>query len=345
MTVARDLVRNASCDLDSSLTAVMCVESGLLEAMTVRLVESLRKFGGRFRDIQVIAVKPRRGPPLVKSTLTRLDELGVRFVSRAATSKYSWYHFLNKPLTLLAAEEYVTTESIAWLDADLLFFGEPTSLGLSSQTDFSASAPDNDVMASGGPADPNDVCWRVIADILGVVLEQLPYQVTRVEKRRIRLYWQGGIFVYRRQSGFSQTYMTSCLKLLDAKVVFSNGAHWLEQMALTFATASLKLRCAELPWSHNYATASYLESQFDPLEFSTACVVHYHDSMGPHFFPRFLEYVCRYQPHAFEWLSSVGAIVSPAPESHRIIAKLLRVPRGVQRLLHRSRSRLVAAAE
>ena len=58
-------------------TFVCCVESGWLETQTIRLVESLRKFGGTFSQEPVIAVTPRFGPPLSKRTHAQFRELGV----------------------------------------------------------------------------------------------------------------------------------------------------------------------------------------------------------------------------------------------------------------------------
>ena len=43
---------------------VACVESGQLEAQTVRLAESIRRFGGSFADSEILAVTARFGPPL-----------------------------------------------------------------------------------------------------------------------------------------------------------------------------------------------------------------------------------------------------------------------------------------
>lgn len=46
------------------ITFVCCVESGLLENQTVRMIESLRRWGGRLRESPIFAVTPRIGSPL-----------------------------------------------------------------------------------------------------------------------------------------------------------------------------------------------------------------------------------------------------------------------------------------
>jgi hypothetical protein len=95
-----------------SITVVCCVESGPLETSTVMMVQSLRRWGGRFADIPVIAVTPRFGPPLMRSTRQRFDELSVQHLRRRLSRKFGWYSFLNKPLALVGAEPMVKTDLI-----------------------------------------------------------------------------------------------------------------------------------------------------------------------------------------------------------------------------------------
>jgi len=62
------------------ITFVCCVESGSLESQTIRMVESLRRYGGKFSTAPVIAVTPWFGPPLSKSTLQVFDNLKVTYL-------------------------------------------------------------------------------------------------------------------------------------------------------------------------------------------------------------------------------------------------------------------------
>ena len=82
---------------DPQITFICCVESGWLEDQTLRLIESLRRWGGRLANAPVIAVTPRFGPSLARQTHQAMDRLGVRYVRAAAKGDYAWFHFLNKP--------------------------------------------------------------------------------------------------------------------------------------------------------------------------------------------------------------------------------------------------------
>jgi hypothetical protein len=73
-----------------SVTFTTGVEAGPIETMTLRLVESLRRWGGTYADAPFIAVKPRPGPPLRKKTLREFDRLGVTFRHAKPTHGLNW---------------------------------------------------------------------------------------------------------------------------------------------------------------------------------------------------------------------------------------------------------------
>src|SRR4051794_39348667 len=122
----------------NSICFVACVESGPLEAQTVRLAESIRRFGGALADEEILAITPRFGPPLSQETRRRFRELNVRHERLASHPKYAWYHYLNTPIALAAAEGLTQADVICWTDSDLLFMGEPSELALDDSTDFIA---------------------------------------------------------------------------------------------------------------------------------------------------------------------------------------------------------------
>jgi len=107
--------------LEPEMTFVCCVESGSLESQTVRMVTSLRKRGGQFANAPIVAVTPRFGPPLSKQTHRAFDALDVTYIRRTSKFRFSWFKFLNKPLSLVFAEESIDSEVIGFLDSDLLF--------------------------------------------------------------------------------------------------------------------------------------------------------------------------------------------------------------------------------
>src|SRR3954470_5332540 len=129
-----------------SICFVACVESGPLEAQTVRLAESIRRFGGALSGGEILAIPPRSAPPLSRETRRRFAELGVRHERLRSHPKYAWYHYLNTPIALAAAERLTDADVICWTDSDLLFMAEPTELALDPTIDFIAGSTDNGVV-------------------------------------------------------------------------------------------------------------------------------------------------------------------------------------------------------
>src|SRR4051812_16320953 len=99
-----------STDMTGSIAFVTCIEAGGLEQQVVRMIKSLRKWGGRFANAPVYAVKPRPGVPLSRATLAGLDECEATFRSIRPVNPYRWYAFMNKPLSLIEAEAQSTAD-------------------------------------------------------------------------------------------------------------------------------------------------------------------------------------------------------------------------------------------
>ena len=112
-----------------SISFVCCVKSGILEGATVRMIESLRRWGGAFARAPVYAVTPRYDAPLSRATHENFKRLDVRHLYLACKTPYSWFKYYNKPIALDAADAVADTETIAWLDSDILIVGEPEAFG------------------------------------------------------------------------------------------------------------------------------------------------------------------------------------------------------------------------
>jgi hypothetical protein len=319
----------------SSLCFVACVESGPLEAQTLRLAQSIRRFGGALADSEILAVTPRFGPPLARATQRGFRELGVRHERVPAHPRYAWYHYLNKPVSLVAAEELTDAPVLTWLDSDIVLLDEPSGLLLGDDLDFAACAPDLGIVGSTGPGSPFEDGWRRLCSIMGMDVDELPWITTDVEQARIRLYFNSGAFSYRRGIGFSDLYMEMCQKALDAHFGFEgNGEHYTDQLVLGLTMLEAGLRWRQLPHTHNFAVASFLPAP-DAADLAAARVLHYHDGMGPHHYATLLEQLRDVHPEVFSWLSAEVPLTDPAPRAWKLVRQGLRVARGVPRRRYR----------
>ena len=179
------------------LVFAMCVEAGGFEAMAVRAAQSLRKFGGRFANCKMYGVTPRMGPALNRQTLREFNALGVEHINIRPKNPYAWYPLMNKPLTLLEVQRRTDAEQICFLDSDMIVMSEPNLLQLDTDTGFIACAPDSGI-GSAGDDDINTPFWREACKALGISYQDLPWVFAHREKVDIRLYFNSGIFTFRK---------------------------------------------------------------------------------------------------------------------------------------------------
>jgi hypothetical protein len=319
------------------ITFVCCVESGPLETQAVRMIESLRRWGGAFANAPIIAVTPRIGPPLTFKTHNTFERLNVKYIRYRFKSKYSWFKFLNKPLALFAAEEHVVSDSVCWLDSDLLILDEPEQLVLNSGEDFLGCASDKE-QGTSGSEDKFHPIWQENCRVLGMDIEDLPWIVTEQEKERIRIYWNGGIFVYRRSTSFAKDYLNTCIQLLDGRLTtnvpgYAVGINEMSAIGLAMVKRGLSWRA--LPYSHDYIMSSQTHKDWYVEEkLQEAKIIHYHDSMWPWFWETFIECLQKTHPEVADWLISLGPMKNEAPIQWRAARKILNSIRSKQELAY-----------
>ncbi len=189
-------------------------------------------------------------------TLNLFQEQNVRYVKFIGDERFSWNNFMNKANALILAEREANTNCLAWLESDILLLGEPEQLVLAKEEAFAACAPDKNVGTSGSH-DKNDPYWRQLGRTLQVEVEGLPWIVTETDKKKIRLYFNSGVFVFRRGNNFAVEFLSDCRKILEKKISSKYaGIFFTDQVALGLTAFRLGLCYKKLPYDHNYAVGS-----------------------------------------------------------------------------------------
>lgn len=319
-----------------STTVVVCVEAGKLEQQAIRLIESLRRWGGDLGKAPIVAIKPRLGPPLTRGTLSAFDRYDVYFVSRLRTDRYEWHQYLNKLYVLRWAEELASTDCITLMDCDLLVTGKADEWLLLAGEEFVACAPDKNI-GSIGSGDETESYWREVAKTLDIDIERLPWINIGTEALRIRLLWNSGLYTYRRCTGFSEEYMKCCRKLLDARVVHKDaGSHYVDQIVLGLAQFRLGLKYRALPHSCNYQMEGWSGTVHPVSVLRDAKIIHYHNAMDAGPWPSFLAQLECAHPDVYLWLKAIGPLpVMPLP--WRFASYSLRALRAYRRNLYLKR--------
>jgi hypothetical protein len=322
----------------SQTTFVCCIESGPLEPMALRLVESIRRHGGEFAGARIIACQPRFGAPLSSSTRSRLAELNAEHVWLWKPRRRGWYHYLNKAEALVYLEPQITTEWVTFLDSDMVVASEPTAI-VGDDVDFVACAPDDGLVGSTGPSHRLDPTWTRYFSSVGLKIDDVPMIKEYNTGKYIRLYFNSGLFSYRISTGFGKFYKSSVEKALSEHLGFPyHYEHFTDQIVLGLAAYRMGLRWRELPYGYNLAVDRDA-SELPDEKMREAVVLHYHKALEkrPDVFFKRLSVT---HPQLHEWLPSLGGVSDSRSAVSKIAGEALRIVRGVPRRLYRQRVRL-----
>lgn len=284
------------------LTMVCCIEPGRLEIQTLLMAESLRTFGGRLANVPVIAVIGRPGPPLPTRTVRRLAQLGVTIVKAPTeANRAKWFGYSNKVVAVGMAQSMANTPTIAWVDSDVLFADEPAGLILNPSKDFTGRVEPfhASVTVTNRLYEPY---WRALAKVVGAKFDELPWRKTGREQRL--LFFNSGVFSWRRDSDFAGAYVDAFWKVLDSRIAQPDGSFFAaDQLIISPVLAAERLRWRYL--DHRYHHIAFPQSIDDEEDTMVgAAVLHYSGSLDAPFRPVFLSRLEREQPRLFEWLGS-----------------------------------------
>ncbi len=256
-------------------------------------------------------------------------------IEKPANSEFAWEHFSNKVHALLAAEETVQAQQYIWLDSDVLVLAEPEALWLGPEEDFAACVPDSGALGSTGPTDSHDKTWQRACGALGIAIDNLPWVTTLIERMQIRFYVNGGVFAYRRGTGFAEARFEDYSKYLRAKLSKSHSeVHFLEQLMLGLTVHRLGLRWRLLPHSCNYGCYSKLLDWVDLRELATAQILHYHDMMEPDHWPVFCDLLEQASHPLRAELVRLGPLADPSAAGAKVGRETLQIARGIRRRLY-----------
>jgi hypothetical protein len=154
---------------------VLVVEAGPLEAQSLLLIESLRRFGGRHSAGKVTAVSPRASRRPMPETIRGLKRLHAEYVALDLSSACPDYPTSWRVVALAAVERRPGPEVIVQLDSDAVFLGDVG--GLCVDCAACARPVDAKGMATTGDGDEYEPYWSELGALVGVELDAMPFAV------------------------------------------------------------------------------------------------------------------------------------------------------------------------
>jgi hypothetical protein len=279
---------------------VACIEGGVLEAQTLLLFDSIRRYAGRFRDCPLYALSPRAGHAISAAARHKLAELRVTYSEKILNTECIEYGSANRVAAAAYIEETRSHDILVILDSDTLFLREPAELLLTNDIDVAVRPVDVKGMSTSGPSDSFDRYWQKLCHLSGVAYADIPWGESFVDRQRIKANYNGGLVVVRRRLGILQKWadlffqsIRKGLKPYTDAGSFRTGAGWIEpaagnlwgsnQAALSLAIWSSSRQVLELPPTYNYPLHQH--ERLDPVivqkVFTELVHVHYHWLFAP----------------------------------------------------------------
>ena len=274
---------------------VACIEGGVLEAQTLLLLNSIRRYAGRFAGCSLYALSPRAGHSISQGTRRKLDELGVTHVDRVLNTECPEYGSANRVAAAAHIEETFSHELLVILDSDTLFLREPSEIELASGIDVAVRPVDIKGMSTSGLSDSFDHYWQELCRCSGVNYDEIPWRTSFVDQHRIKANYNGGLVVVRAGLGVLRRWadfffgsIREGLRPFANAGSFRTGAGWIEpaagnlwgsnQAALSLAIWSLTRRVRELPPTYNYPLHQHdqIDAALARTVFPRVVHVHYH---------------------------------------------------------------------
>jgi len=320
---AADVAWSGAASRDATAGFVLCIENNSIRDQAILLCESIRRFAGRHRNAPIMAFAPRPGLGVDRETQRRLADMDVTYIDEPLNTTCLDYAPANRVFAGGYAEAHATCDFLIVLDSDTVWLDEPE---LPVDADAAARPVDYKGSATGGPGDRFEPYWSRLADICGMSLDRLPMVYSTVGNERIRVSYNAGLTVARREKGIFRRCADLFRASLEAGMrpyagsgmnVFASTGHVGEagsefwgssQAALTLAIWSLTDRVVHYPDHYNVPLHLLAaDSDIDPRWLARPPDhLHYHWMFSPKNHEVGMELLARLglPQHRREWLAA-----------------------------------------
>ena len=263
-----------------NLAFISCIEAGYLEAQSLLLYESIRYYGGRFKQCPVYAISPRVGHNISSTTKRRLEQLSIEYLDLELNRDFADYPYGNKTFACAYIEKNRQHNFLVFLDSDTLFFREPNQLELADKYDVAVRPVSwKTICTSSSTDDPYDSYWRLLCKHCHVDYDSIPLITTFLQRAVIKACYNSGLVAVRASRGIFSQWQDHFVSSLRQGLEPKKGNCWgSDQSTLSTAIWGTTERVQILPPSYNYPIRS-LNQQPSCLKlnnYQNLIHIHYH---------------------------------------------------------------------
>ncbi len=232
-----------------SISLIINTERGTLEGQSKMLIESIRQFGGRFKDVPIYSYQPRKDFRVSTATLSFFEKHQVNYIDIPLNINHIDYPLANKIYASAHAEKHLNSETIVFMDSDTVVWQEPTAFYELGNHDVAMTPVFLKLGLAASETDEAYHYWQKIQEVLKIPLNQ--YVNTIVDNQRVLAYYNGGLTVSKRRTGFFQSVHNNFERLLQEDSSFFKHV-FMEQVNLSATILSSNLNFLQLGKGYNY---------------------------------------------------------------------------------------------
>lgn len=303
------------------------------------MIKSFRANAGALKNASIIAVQGRHGAKLKAETLKELKELSVELVIDTQTNPASWFNYANKIVAVQVAQNLANTDCIAWLDSDIVVNKAPLELLLDEDVDFAARGEFLPPAVRGN--DKTHIpYWQAICELLEVDFASLPDLLIDHRNESIKMYFNSGVFAWRKSSPFAALYADAFAKVLNSKIAQHDGNFFTaDQIILGPVIIKGNLNWRHLSYRcHHMTFQGQIDGPIASPDMGDSALIHYSKSLNPGYRNRFMQRIAKETPTLHGLISAeLPRFDANEYSLSAFYAKLLRIIRSLQWQLYAKR--------
>lgn len=316
---------------NSSITFVCCIEYGVLENQTLLMLKTFRANAGRLKNSRILAIQPRMGVKLNANTISELKRLSTELIIDHKHNPYTWFNYANKIAAVKIAQSISTTDLVAWLDSDILISDEPLELILEGETDFAARC---EYLPPAVHSNQNEHVpyWIALNKLFDIDYHTTPILDCDHQGKSIKMYFNSGVFVWRKKSVFIDQYYNAFKSLIESRISQHTGEFFTaDQVIIGPVLIKAKLKWHHLAYTtHHMTFQSQIEGPIASPSMKNSAIIHYSKSLFGSNKPKMMARIKCELPHIYEsFVDDLNQMEHVPFTIKSIIAKILRNYRGL----------------
>ena len=260
----------------SKAEIIICTEGGYLESSSKCLVDSFRKFAGKYKDTPIISYQPRKDHRISRDTKKFFERNDVEIIDLNLNKNYCDYPLANKPLITAHRESVSSADILIFLDSDTFFINEPGELFDFEDAEAVLRPTDYKSLGTDNAGDRNNFYWDSLYKQLDVKIKR--YTTTTVSNEKILEYYNTGHIAALTEKQLFQQWLINFNRIMETGLKPKNRI-FIEQTVFSATVSQMELKVKQFSKGYNYPLShkyKILNPDYFVKDPSHLVSIHYH---------------------------------------------------------------------